>query len=155
LHIEEHQPGSIPVFDDFVYILWGKALPTSKHHFDSRENLDRFQYLLRNLISTIDIPVPPDKTDHADCSFPPRTPLQASWQTASKRSQKVGYSHSLDHPTPTARDMKQQLQNNFWKEIKPSIIILTGTMVFGAILAFILCAHSPFLEFINYFLTFP
>lgn len=145
-YVETNNPKALPVFDEFVGILWGKALPIiSQHPFQPQGNLTEFRELLLKIVSTVVVPSPPDKSNSSDFpSLGGRIPY-AVFQPPDTDSPL----NSSFPPFISSERQKPPIQSSVCQELNPAVVPLTGTAVFGAILAFFLCewttelVHTP------------
>jgi hypothetical protein len=143
-HIEHEYPEDLHVFDEFVQILWGKPLPSFSQAFEAQNNLAPFRELLTNILSTVVVPcAPSDFLPTVDGLVAPVAEQNTHRLSALEISKPFGQSQERGMP---------EAQSVFFGNLEPAVVLLTGTVVFGAVLAFILCKYTVKLNYEGFYL---
>jgi hypothetical protein len=140
-HIETCNFDNLSFFDECVRILWpGRQFPALMHPSEPQGNLDHFCMLLSNISSTDIVPeTSNDSIPFVYASFP-QGQRQGPAHLSRNRAQVIAQLCSdLKNPVPGSENLA--LYNSFWKDLQPSVVLLSGTIVFGTVLAFFLCMY--------------
>jgi hypothetical protein len=128
-HVELTHPRDLGLFDECVHALWpGQTFPALIGPEYPQGDLDQFRRLLNNIVIAPVVPTASYDTFPLIPSFPLRVDSQHQCHQSHIFSEVI---KSVQQDSP--------MYSSFWKDLDGPVVLLTATVVFGAVLAFFLC----------------